>query len=78
MHPAMSRETPLSQVETYSISIYQTLRDVSPEAPSIKTRVLLLLNLSGYSPDFNPIEMAFSKFKTLLRTAAVQTIAGLW
>jgi transposase len=30
--------------------------------------------LPAYSPDFNPIEMAFSKFKALLRAAAAQTI----
>jgi len=37
-----------------------------------------LLYLPPYSPDFNPIEMAFSKFKALLRTAAARTIPDLW
>lgn len=37
-----------------------------------------LLYLPPYSPDFNPIEMAFSKLKALLRKAAERTIAGLW
>jgi len=40
-----------------------------------KTRVLYL---PAYSPDFNPIEMAFSKFKALLRAAAPRTIPALW
>jgi len=34
--------------------------------------------LPPYSPDFNPIENAFSKFKALLRRAAACTIPDLW
>ncbi len=34
--------------------------------------------LPPYSPDFNPIDMAFSKLKALLRKAAERTVAGLW
>jgi transposase len=34
--------------------------------------------LPPYSPDMNPIEMAFSKLKTLLRQAAERTRDGLW
>lgn len=37
-----------------------------------------LMYLPAYSPDFNPIEMAFSKFKALLRAAAARTIDDLW
>jgi len=37
-----------------------------------------LLYLPPYSPDFNPIEMAFSKLKALLRKAAARTIPELW
>ncbi len=37
-----------------------------------------LLYLRPYSPDFNPIEMAFSKLKALLRKAAERTIDRLW
>ena len=37
-----------------------------------------LLYLPPYSPDFNPIEMAFSKLKALLRAAAARTIPDLW
>jgi transposase len=37
-----------------------------------------LLYLPPYSPDFNPIEMAFSKLKALLRSAAARTIPDLW
>jgi transposase len=34
--------------------------------------------LPPYSPDLNPIEMAFSKLKALLRRAAERTVDGLW
>ena len=37
-----------------------------------------LLYLPPYSPDFNPIEMAFSKLKAILRQAAARTIDDLW
>ena len=37
-----------------------------------------LLYLPPYSPDFNPIENAFSKLKALLRKAAERTVEGLW
>ena len=37
-----------------------------------------LLFLPPYSPDFNPIENAFSKLKALLRKAAERTVDGLW
>lgn len=33
--------------------------------------------LPPYSPDFNPIELAFAKLKALLRKAAERTIDGL-
>ena len=36
-----------------------------------------LLFLPAYSPDFNPIEQAWSKLKTLLRTAGARTTAAL-
>ena len=34
--------------------------------------------LPPYSPDFNPIELAFAKLKHLLRSTGERTIAGLW
>ena len=34
--------------------------------------------LPPYSPDFNPIELAFSKIKQALRTLANRTVATLW
>ena len=37
-----------------------------------------LLYLPPYSPDFNPIEQAFSKFKRLLQSAAERNVKSLW
>ncbi|MGF2225887.1 transposase [Brucella sp. NF 2653] len=37
-----------------------------------------LMFLPPYSPDFNPIEKAFSKLKALLRKAAERTVSNLW
>ncbi len=34
--------------------------------------------LPPYSPDFNPIEMAFAKFKAFLKRAAARTVDNLW
>ncbi|MDE8342793.1 MAG: IS630 family transposase [Acidocella sp.] len=37
-----------------------------------------LVYLPPYSPDLNPIELTFSKFKRLLRDAAERTVEDLW
>lgn len=37
-----------------------------------------LLYLPPYSPDFNPIEMAFAKLKAILRAVAARSREGLW
>jgi transposase len=37
-----------------------------------------ILYLPSYSPDMNPIELAFAKFKQALRTAAACTREALW
>jgi transposase len=37
-----------------------------------------LLFLPPYSPDFNPIEKAFSKLKALLRAKAERSVKALW
>jgi transposase len=34
--------------------------------------------LPPYSPDFKPIEKAFSKLKAMLRKAAARTVDALW
>lgn len=37
-----------------------------------------LLYLPPYSPDFNPIELAFSKLKALIRKQKPRTVTALW
>ena len=37
-----------------------------------------MMFLPPYSPDLNPIELMFSKLKTLLRKAAERTVDALW
>lgn len=44
----------------------------------IEVKGAQLAFLPPYSPDFNPIEMAFAKLKALLRKAAERTVDGLW
>lgn len=45
---------------------------------AIARRSARLLYLPPYSPDLNPIELAFAKLKALLRRAAVRHIEALW
>jgi transposase len=51
----------------------------SPKAEqAIRARGAWILFLPPYSPDLNPIEMAFAKLKALLRKRAARTIDALW
>ena len=45
---------------------------------AVEARGASLLYLPPYSPDLNPIELAFSKLKRLLRSAAARTVGALW
>ncbi len=45
---------------------------------AIEAKGAALRFLPRYSPDFNPIEMVFSKLKTLLRKASERTVEALW
>ena len=47
-------------------------------AAILKERGAWFLFLPPYSPDLNPIEMAFSKLKAHLRKAKARTIDALW
>jgi transposase len=51
---------------------------VAVNAVVIEAAGASLLYLPPYSPDFNPIEKLFAKFKALLRKAAERTVEGLW
>jgi transposase len=51
----------------------------SPKAAAILKDIgAWFLFLPPYSPDLNPIEMAFAKLKTLIRKAAARTYDQLW
>ena len=45
---------------------------------AIEARGAMLAYLPPYSPDFNPIELVFAKFKWLLRSNAARTKETLW
>jgi transposase len=45
---------------------------------AIEARGAELRHLPPYSPDLNPIEMAFAKLKALLKKAAARTVETLW
>lgn len=47
-------------------------------AKALAERGAWFLFLPKYSPDLNPIEMAFAKLKTLLRKAKARTYEALW
>lgn len=51
---------------------------VSGVRETIEAAGARLLYLPPYSPDFNPIELAFAKFKAILRKAAARTVPDLW
>ena len=57
-----------------SLAVHQSAR----AAHSLKERSAWFLFLPPYSPDLNPIEMAFAKLKAYLRTAAARTFDALW
>lgn len=47
-------------------------------AEAVQAAGAQLRYLPPYSPDYNPIEQVFAKFKTLLRKAARRTVDTLW
>jgi hypothetical protein len=57
----------------------QSQRPQKPRAAkALAERGAWFLFLPKYSPDLNPIEMAFAKLKTLLRKANARTYDDLW
>ena len=51
---------------------------VSGVKEAIEAAGAIRMFLPPYSPDFNPIEQAYAKFKALLGKAAARTIDDLW
>ena len=67
-------------LEPGDIVVMDNLPAHKPDAvrTAIEATGATLRYLPPYSPDLNPIEMAFSKFKALLKKAAARTIEDLW
>jgi len=57
-----------------NLSVHKSAR----AAEALKARGAWFLFLPQYSPDLNPIEMAFSKLKAHLRAAGARTFEALW
>jgi transposase len=55
-----------------------SVHNSAPAAEALKARGAWFLFLPQYSPDLNPIEMAFSKLKAHLRGATARTFEALW
>ena len=51
---------------------------VSGVREAIEAAGASLMFIPPYSPDLNPIEMAFVKLKALLRAKAIRTVDALW
>ena len=66
-------------LEPGDIVVMDNLPAHKPDAvrTAIEATGATLRYLPPYSPDLNPIEMAFSKFKALLKKAAARTIESL-
>jgi transposase len=67
-------------LEPGDIVVLDNLPAHKPDAVriAIEATGATLRYLPPYSPDLNPIEMAFSKLKALLKKAAARTIEDLW
>lgn len=63
-----------------TLSSWTTCQPISPSpcASPSNTPALQLCFLPAYSPDFNPIEMAFAKLKAFLKKHAPRTVTELW
>jgi transposase len=85
---AMDGETFLAYVEQFLVPVLRPGDIVTMDnLPSHKVAGVLeliegagafLIYLPPYSPDLNPIELVFSKLKSLLRKAAKRTVDDLW
>lgn len=70
----------VSQLKPDDVVIMDNLSShkVAGVAEAIEEAGATLHYLPPYSPDFNPIELAFSKFKRLIRSAKRRAVDELW
>jgi transposase len=76
---AFLREGPVPQLLPGQVAVLDNLAaHKSPEVDRlIESAGAKVLRLPPYSPDFNPIEMAISKIKSILRKLARRTVDSL-
>jgi transposase len=67
-----------SLAKRFGIGISTAIRWLRRERESGERTGAQMMFLPPYSPDFNPIEMAFVKLKALLRAKAARTVTTLW
>ncbi len=74
------REHLVSTLPSGDIVVMDNLgaRKVAGVREAIEAAGARLVYLPPYSPDFNPNELAFSKFKWLLKRASARTVETLW
>ena len=70
-------ETQLAPSDVVILDNLPTHKSAAAET-AVRARGAWLLFLPPYSPDLNPIEMAFAKLKAHLRARAVRTPEALW
>lgn len=85
---AMNGETFLAYVRQFLVRVLKpgdhvimdnlAVHKVTGVRAAIESAGARVMYLPPYSPDLNPIEMAFSKLKALLRKAAERTVEKLW
>ena len=75
--PAWTEQMLLPTLDAGDIVVMDNLPAHKPDAVCCAIEGATLRYVPPYSPDLNPIEMAFSKFKALLKKAAAQTIEDL-
>jgi len=77
---AYAREVLVPELKRGDIVIMDNLpaHRVSGVREAIEAAGATLFYLPPYSPDLNPIEMAFAKIKAFLRATAARTIPDLW
>ncbi len=85
IEPDRQGQTPGSKLDAHEAFILALVAQTNLPAhkvagirQAIEAAGATLLYLPPYSPDCNPIEMAFAKLKALLRKAAARTVDDLW
>ena len=71
-------ETPDLTLQELSQRLHERHEVVAPISTIVERRGAWLLFLPPYSPDFNPIKLAFLKFKAHMKRLKPRTVDDLW